>query len=477
MAHPAFFALGAILAVAYHLSGSGTINFAILALFGLLFLYDPGLAPPFIAASLPFWQRTQPVLRWEFGLFEALAWIAVLAWTGRAVLTPARSPRPAHPRVPSLDLSLLALFASGLLATIFAAEQGVAWREFRIVFLFGLVFYGLITRGGLNRATIRPLVAGLLAGATIAAGAGLLQLVTGRGMVQTEGVSRIAGFYGSPNNLALILDRAVPLALALALFGSFGARTRVLRGLLGIVALVCLLAAVATFSKGAILLGLPAGIAVVLLGGAWRSGKRWPLWLLLAGGVVAAGGLLILFQTPRFADLFNFEAGTTFFRIRLWQGALNMALDHPVLGVGPDNFLYAYRTRYVLPSAWQELNLSHPHNVFLDLWTRLGVIGVIAGIAAFAATCAAGWRIFAAGRAENRKATEDSERAETSLSSQGPLWQSSRSAWPLALGLLGGLAATAAHGLIDNSLFLPDLMGWFVAAAGIFWLVMVRGED
>lgn len=345
-------------------------------------------------------------------------------------------------------MSIIALFAAGLLATLFAAEQGVAWREFRIVFLFGLVFYGLITRGGLSRVTIRPLVGGLLAGATIAALAGLWQLVTGRGMVEAEGVSRIAAFYGSPNNLALILDRAVPLALSLALFGSFGARTRVWRGVLGAVAVICLLAAVATFSKGAILLGLPAGIALVLLGGAWRSGRRWPLGLLLALIIVAALGLFVLFQTPRFADLFNFQSGTSFFRLKLWQGAWNMALDHPLLGVGPDNFLYAYRTRYVLPSAWQELNLSHPHNVFLDLWTRLGLIGVVAGIAALAATFAAGWRLFAA-----------------------------RRRWPLALGLLGGLAATVAHGLIDNSLFLPDLLGWFVAAAGAFWLMTVRGEE
>ena len=106
---------------------------------------------------------------------------------------------------------------------------------------------------------------------------------------------------------------------------------------------------------------------------------------------------MLLFRTPRFADLFNFGSGTSFVRIKLWRGAWQMALEHPVLGVGPDNFLYAYRTRYVLPSAWTELNLSHPHNILLDLWTRLGLIGVLAGGWALVAGWVRGWRLFRTG--------------------------------------------------------------------------------
>ncbi len=282
------------------------------------------------------------------------------------------------------------MFLSGLIATIFAAEQGVAWREFRIVFLFGLVLYVLITRTAEKdvESTIRPLVTGLLAGATIASLIGLWQGVTGQGRVDVEGVGRIAALYGSPNNLALLLDRAVPLSLAIALFGSWSpgagsARDQhrkrlVQRGALAAVFNITFTAAVATFSKGALLLGLPAGLIVVLAGGAWRSGRRWPIWALVGLVVAGAVGLLLLFRTPRFADLFNFESGTSFLRLKLWRGALNMAMDHPLLGVGPDNFLYAYRSRYVLPSGWQELNLSHPHNILLDMWTRLGLLGVAA---------------------------------------------------------------------------------------------------
>ena len=353
-------------------------------------------------------------------------------------------------RSPSLDWPVLALLASGLLSTLFAQNKGVAVREFYMVFLGGALFYWLITRmrwpGG-RGFTPMPLLNGFLAGMVAVSLVALWQLATGEGRIDVEGVWRVRALYGSPNNLALVLDRAIPLALALALFGR---PRRVWLAVWHWAAVVVMaLACVATFSKGALLLGLPVGLGLVLIGGAWRSRRRWPLWLF--GGLTAVGalGLLALFRTQRFADLLNFSTGTSFVRLKLWRGAWNMALDHPLLGVGPDNFLYAYRTRYVLPSAWEELGLSHPHNIVLDLWTRLGLIGVLAGAWALIAGWLRGWRLFKTGAPD---------------------------VWPIALGLLAALAATLAHGLIDNSLFLLDLMGVFMMTLGIFQAVRDQGS-
>ena len=125
------------------------------------------------------------------------------------------------------------------------------------------------------------------------------------------------------------------------------------------------------------------------------------------------------------ASLLDLNKGGTFFRLELWYSSLNMLREHPWFGVGPGNFLEAYRTRYVLHSAWQEFNLEHPHNIYLDHWTRLGVLGVIAG----AALQIAFWR----------------------LVYHRPRYDA------LTLGLVGGMAALLAHGLVDNTLFFPDL--------------------
>jgi hypothetical protein len=439
----ALWAATVVLAFMLILGGHIVADLIALALLGLLFLVRPDLSLPLIAASLPFWQRPELLLRWQFPHFLIFLWLGVLALITRWIierLAVVHRPATIDHRLSSsvhrlsLDWPVLALLASGLLSTLAAQNKGVAVREFYMVFLGGALFYWLITRTRWPAGrsfTPLPMLNGFLIGMVGVSLVALGQLVTGAGRIDVEGVWRVRAYYGSPNNLALVLDRAIPLALALAMFGKSSPIWQ--RVWHGVAVIVMTLACVATFSKGALLIGLPIGVGAVLIGGAWRRRRRWPLAVL--------GGLLLLFRTQRFADLLNFRTGTSFLRLKLWRGAWQMALDHPLLGVGPDNFLYAYRTRYVLPSAWEELNLSHPHNILLDLWTRLGLVGVLAGGWALIAGWLAGWRLFRAGHA---------------------------AVWPVALGLLAGLAVTVTHGLIDNSLFLLDLMGIFMMTLGVF---------
>ncbi len=363
-----------------------------------------------------------------------------------------------------LDLAVVALVGLAFVSTLAAENFGVSMQEFHVVVWDSAAFYAFVRliSGTQNRRAKQDrqendlqspiplsglqLVDAFLLGTTLMALYAIYQFFFTDQAITAEGVHRALGVYGSPNNLALLLDRAAPVLIAVAAFS----RPRGLSGkkgptngqihrrqvIYGLALIPTLVAMVLTFSRGALLLGLPA--AILFIGGMRGGRALWAaLGTLLAGGI----GLLPLLGTERFRSMLDTSAGTGFFRLRLWQSAWAMLRDHPWLGVGLDNFLYQYRTRYILPDAWQEPNLSHPHNILLDFGTRLGVGGVAVLLWLQFAFWRVAWRLY-------RRLPEGETRA-------------------LTLGLMGSMIATLAHGLVDNSFFLVDLAFIFFLTLGI----------
>ena len=412
-----------------------------LSLLALLLALRFDLVLPLIAFAIPLFLRPKTILGRQFSHVEIFTLLGTVLlafhWLRRRITHH-------EPRITNLDWPVLAFVAVSALSLLTARNTGVAQREFRVVILESALFYLLISRaqrGDGKPLSLWPLMDGLVLGALAVSAVGLWQLATGQGRVDVEGVWRVRALYGSPNNLGLYLDRIVPLLGAVMAYG----RTRWRRWAYGLLMIPIGLACIGTFSKGALLLGLPAAVLFLGLAGSLAGGsmkRRRPLVIALAFLLVAGLAMMPLFHTERFAGLFDFTQGTSFIRLRLWRGAVNMALDHPWLGVGLDNFLYEYRTRYVLPAAWEELNLSHPHNVILDFWTRLGLLGLAVGLWLVVAGFRTGWRAW--------RRTANADR-------RAPL-----------LGLLASLVATAAHGLIDNSIFLVDLAFIFMLTLGVF---------
>ena len=354
-----------------------------------------------------------------------------------------------------LDAFVLLLLVIGFFAALDARLKGYAFYDWRVTFLTPAVFYLLITRFTLRRAGgVRLLGRVALLGGALVSLIALAQFVTGHyGMA--EGAPRVQALYGSANNLALVLGRLLPLAVALAFWptskkeshakaqrrkegkgrDNLGVLASWREKLLPLLALLIIAAAgFLTFSKGLLFISLPVGMLTLFI---FQKSLRKPILVLAALGVLA---LIPFLNTPRLTQI---SSGTGQFRLYLWRSAWRMWLDHPWLGVGPDNFLYAYRSYYVLPAAWEELNLSHPHNFIFDLLTRVGLLGFLAGMGLVLGTIWAGF-----------------QHLRTSITPGHPLR-------PWLLGLWAGFIAGMAHGLIDNSLFLPDLMILSLLAAGV----------
>ncbi|MEE8392624.1 MAG: O-antigen ligase family protein [Anaerolineae bacterium] len=402
------------------------VSLLTLPVLAVLFAFRLDLGLALVALTAPFYLHPGDMFYRALSLTEVLV---VLCGIGQ--IAKLRIYKFTNLQISPIDRSVLLLLLAAVATGLVAADQRAAIFELRTVFLLPALTYVLLRLTPLDDQIRWRVVDGFVLGAVGVAAIGLGQYALGRNVAVAEGgLQRLQSVYYSPNNVGLYLGRVWPVLVAVLLWEGRGRRQLLYR--LALVPVT--LALVLSFSRGALLLGLPAALLVT----GWCAGGRYR-WAATALVVVGVLALVPLLRVPRFASLFDLQQGSTFFRLELWRSSVALIREHPWFGVGPGNFPDAYRTRYVLPSAWQEFNLEHPHNVYLDHWTRLGLLGVLAGVAVQVAF----WREMRRGGKEK----------------------------VLVFGFAGSMVTLLAHGLVDNTLFFPDL-----ALAFFLTLGLVQGD-
>ena len=417
----------------------------VLALLLLFFLFfrRPALGLMLTLLWAPFYLFPLQLFQYAFPMSEVLVLLTSLAWFLRRLLRWARLQRNVHapadeteqaPGVHALDLLMLAWLVAGVFAFSWSVLRDHALTELRVFFVEPALFYLIMRFEARDRRVCVLLADALLAAGLLVALIGLWLFLRGEAVITAEeGVRRLVSVYGSPNNAALFLGRCLPFALAWAICGPGGLR----RWLSLLVFVCCSLALVLTQSAGALLLGLPLSLAAVVL----LHWRRRALLSLTGLAAAAAASVPLLINSPRFARLLDFSDGTAHIRIKLWNSALGMLRENPWRGLGLDQFLYAYRDTWIMPTAWREPNLSHPHNILLDVWIRLGIAGPLV----LATLLALFWRN---ALAAYRRIEDHAARV-------------------LLIGAMGSMTSLLAHGLVDNSVFVHDLVYVFVFLTGL----------
>lgn len=101
--------------------------------------------------------------------------------------------------------------------------------------------------------------------------------------------------------------------------------------------------------------------------------------------VILACGLLMMFMSTFVS---NFSARVDSIargrseqsvneRFLMWDSAIKMGLDHPLLGVGNGNYKYYYQNEYISPQA-KEPDVGHAHSMFFQMFGENGFIGLFA---------------------------------------------------------------------------------------------------
>ncbi len=302
-------------------------------------------------------------------------------------------------RVPRELAVVAALVGAYVVASLFAADRGAAGAETLDLISYGAVV-GLLIALLDTPAWLRRALWAVVAGVGLLAALAVLQQLTQTYGASYAGLARVlpagdalrsAGPL-NPNPFGQVLATAAVLALYLTRI-----ETRVpVRALAAAIAVACAVGVVYTQSRAALIALLLAAVAAAAL----RGVRLRVLAVGVCGAILL--GSIALPQTvrERVGALSGIVTGETASRadnsLRGRQSenlaALKMWADHPVAGVGPDNF----EGRYQQYSA--EIGLDprsedrSAHNLYLESLAETGLLGTTAFLGVLWLALSGAWR-------------------------------------------------------------------------------------
>lgn len=343
----------------------------------------------------------------------------------------------------------IGLFALVVTINVFAAVSIGAWLNEWLKWIIILVLITLVLNLGSN-GNWRWIVFALVVAAVSNAILGLYIFFGGSGALHLLILNRFFrafGTFGQPNPFGGFMGLVAPIALMMAYaqlmrlrlqwryYRSVNVYTLLWLAFYGAAALLIVIGVFISWSRGAwlgfgismlvVLFVLPPrlwqGITIVgLLGGAgviaWQTSQ---LPVSITARIASATQELFVLNDVRAVNITT-ENYAIVERLSHWQAALNMAQEHPWLGVGMGNYEVVY-DQYRLIN-WK-FALGHAHNYYLNVLAEAGIIGLTFYTTMFISISWFMWRL----------------RAHPDVSARA-----------VGIGLLGMWVYLAAHSLTDN---------------------------
>lgn len=321
------------------------------------------------------------VIRWRyFGLFpttllELLIWLTIISWVITKIST--RNFRISLSKNLILPISIITI--AFLISTIISDGRWPAIGILRAYFIEPLVMF-VIARDLLVKTNnlsfeiyhLKLRLNELLLGSIGVAGLwlsilGILQFFFNWLIITPHQINRAHAVFNNGNALALFIGPIIVVLITRLL-----QKNKISKPIF-IVLVVLLIAFIGTKSSG----GMIALISTLIF--SWISLKtRFNKVFQAVFMVTCVGFLIFLTQisalTPKVENPWERPGGTAQVRLCVWEGSFNLIKDNPVFGAGLRNFQKIYREKYQTCDAEP---LIYPHNIILNFWTELGVLGLI----------------------------------------------------------------------------------------------------
>ncbi len=390
-------------------------SYPFLAIFAVLCWYRLPFAVALLPLTLPYYLLPKPLLNhytYSFSIAQITFGICFIMAIAQLLIKRDRwqyglSWPELRERVGLFAIPILVFVCAAAISIVIAYDRSVALRDFREQIVEPILYVFLVFFCIRERQDVQRLVGALLATGFVIALMGLAQyLFFKHTLVLEDGIRRVSAVYGSANSIGLLFDYVLPIGFAWAFLKSrkslptATAWIERITALIFCAVLLCVL--YLTQSNGAEVAIAAAAVFIVVLSVRNRN-------VLLIGGaicVLVAGVGAYLFRRRIEAAIFYGHTSangvnTLTTRFSLWQVALNMIHDQPLFGFGLDNWLchYSLNNECHTPGMYHYWNakniftgaplvglhnqpdLSHPHNILLQVWVSMGIFGLLAFIA------------------------------------------------------------------------------------------------
>ena len=204
-----------------------------------------------------------------------------------------------------------------------------------------------------------------------------------------HGVYRPESFLGGTIMLGTMLY--VILLPAMAIFTINANNSKYQRIYSGICTLVSLLAFVYLNTRGAWLALFPVLLFIILYYvPTWKKKIAIAscMCLLLGAGIMVSPTFSSRVQSISNSDGKQQSVNERFL---MWHSALQMGLDHPLMGVGMGNYETEYQQVYISPLA-KEPEQRHAHNNFMQFFAENGIVGLLSYLALLTAFFTWSWK-------------------------------------------------------------------------------------